>query len=903
MTQQTGPDSGAPTVQQGGPTGSAERTRQQGAEGERTRQQTTDPGERTRRQGSASGAGNVGTPTFPATLRSRFEPLELRGSGTEGAVWRCRRVEQGDEIAVKVHFAGRPIDQDLLRHLDNPRFVRHVPHIHDYGTFFTDNGEIGWVAMEYLAENLQQHIGNRASRPFDAASTIEIVRDLAAALYFWQQVVERNPLDFKPDNLMIRTGADAGFVLTDFGGVAAFTASQQIGGNAMAAIAYTPPEQYWEEKRSPWPWWSLGEIVYLLVTGHTRFQHQPDQVIRHSRMMDSSVDVSDIADERWKLLVRGLLTKEPQDRWGWAEVNQWCHGGSPEVVDHPHGSSPADEPSHRPITFGDGRSFNDPGRLAEAMLDDWRTADTWLTTDGRQTLLDWLRQEHLDKRFDTGHLRGIGNDPDRADRAILAFGAAFARDTTPRWRGDPIDVNGLIRLLGQHPGTVRRFDANQILGLAADYRCGHAGCVDRCVVLDRAETAWRRLTLDAESAITDIDAGPETSRPLSDGERDRLSISLLWLLLAPEQAAAVLRPSRKWTRFDRPWWRRVLSAAETANPGIDAGRVAIAIAVVLDERAADEARRIRIENGNFARQRSRRVARPAGAALLLFLAVTAASWLGAVFSMADSALGPDAAIAVAHADTVRLALLVPLFLVAVETVLFGLRRPTPWLVGAVVLAAMLGALASRLPSFDAISPPSFIAAAWSALSGIWNDQIVISCLAFGGLALACLVGGIRLLEHDARPARTVLLRHLPAGRRLTVLPLSILTLLLAVWVAGVMRYTLFDSTLRVPFASIGALLADYQSGFLPAILIVAALSAVAWPRTRWVLGAGVCAAVVVATGSVPGRYLTAVWYPLAWTVLGRIGSAWGDGAIWAALLVYLPLAVLCVSGMNRLAVR
>lgn len=854
-------------------------------------------------QGGASGAEPHGTPTFPAVLRHRFEPLELRGSGTEGAVWRCRRAEQGDEIAVKVHWAGRPIDQDLLRHLDNPRFLRHVPRIHEYGTFFTDSGEIGWVAMEYLAENLQQRIESRANQPFDAVSAEDVVRDLAAALYFWQQVVERNPLDFKPDNLMIRTGVDGGFVLADFGGVAAFTASQQVGANAMAAIAYTPPEQYWEEKRSPWPWWSLGEIAYLLATGHTRFQRQPEQVIRRSRMMDVSVDVSEIADERWKLLVRGLLTREPRDRWGWKEVDRWWRRDNPDVVEPVPGSAGADEPAHRPITFGDGRSFNDPARLAEAMLDDWRTAGAWLAADGRQTLLDWLRQEHLDKRFDTGHLRGIGTDPDRADRAILAFGAAFARNTTPRWRGAPLDVHGLIRLLGENPGTVRRFGANQVLGLAAAYHCGHTGCVDRCAVLDRAETAWHRLTRDAESAIADVGAGSATWLPLSDGERDRLSISLLWLLLAPVQAAAELRPRRRRSLADPPWWRNVLSATENADPHTDAGRVALAIAVVLDERAADEARRARVETGNVVRRRFRRATRPAGSAILLFVAVMAASWLGVVLSMADTAFGPDAAFAAAHADAVRLALAAPLFLVAVVTVLLGLRRPTAWLVGACVLAGVLGALAGRLPTFEVIGLPSFVPGAWSALSGFWHDQVVISCLVFGGLGLAGVIGALRLLERDARQTRAVPLRHLSAGRRLAVLPLSIGTLLLVTWIAAAVRYTLFDSTPPVPLASVGLAGASYQSGLLPAILIVAALSAVAWPRTRWVLGTGVLAAVVIATGSVPGRYLTSVWHPLAWTVVSHIGLAWGDGAIWAALLVYVPLTALCVNGMNRLAVR
>jgi serine/threonine protein kinase len=891
-TQQDEPASrrGVPTTQQGGPADE---------HGASTRQQ----GVPTWRQGPDAPAEGNGAAPFPAQLTARYTPLTRLGHGTEGVVWRCSHIASDDEVAVKVYYLGRPIDEDLLCHLDDPRFRAHVPKIVEYGTVVTGSGAFGWVAMEYFAQDLQQWLTtNSSGHGLPAATARQVLLGLAAALRFWQDTVDRNPLDFKPDNVMIRErpGKPPQYVIVDFGGVAAFTASQQYGGITMAAIAYTPPEEMWQEKRSPWPWWSLGEIAYLLITGHERFRRpdgtmQPDQVIRQDRVIGDDLGLREVEDERWRLLIRGLLTRDPADRWTWPQVEEWGAGGSPDVVRRDERVTPA-EPAHRPITFGDGRTFRDPAELAAVMLRDWQTAGKWLAGGGRQVLLDWLTQEGLDKRFSTAHLRGISADPSRADQAILAFGAEFAPEVTPRWRGTPVDADGLLGLLASGASglqLVRELAQNQVLGLAAGYRCAHGSCGENgCTTLTRAAANWQRLTDDAERGVP----GP------SEAERERLAGNVLWLLLAPEQAAAGLRAGLRVTYQDPDWWRAANARASSANPGADDGVVALAVAGVLAERAGAVRADIRDELAERRKRLSARIGGRVLAAILLFVATMAAAWIVALLASGAGSMDASVVPAANHAETVQQALAAPLLVLAVQAVLFGRRRPGGWLIGCCAVAAALGGLADRLPSFTAFSLPGFVTNPFASVAGLATSGVIVDLVGTGVAGFACLYGAIKVMDRHRGALDTRATQADPAPlwvRRAGVFGLCIVVLVSVLWSVGVLWIGLSGNP-GPTFVQAATVMAGYQSAFFLALLVIAALSALAWPRSRWVLALGALAAALTAGGTFPPEYLMPLWHPVALPLFTGIAEIWGAAGCWAALIVYLPLAGLCVHAANRL---
>ncbi|WP_326953442.1 protein kinase domain-containing protein [Amycolatopsis sp. NBC_01286] len=884
-----------PTVQQGG---SDEAPGGPGAAGRTRRQGRPDA---TRRQEPGESSANTGDPVFPDALRDRYTPEELRGYGTEGAVWRCT-TGAGQRVAVKVNFAGRPMDAELLDHLSRPAFRRHVPEIHDHGRLMTPHGEVFWAAMEYLDRTLEDVVG----AGLDAARGQEVLAEVARCLAFWQGEIERNPLDFKPDNLMVRAESPPRVVLADFGGVAAFTASQQVGGTFMAALAYTPPEGVWQEKRSPWPWWSLGEIAYLIRTGHTRFQspdgtRYPDEVVLRIRHV-GVLELGGIAEPRWQLLLRGLLTRDPADRWTHGEITEWLAGGSPAVIG-PEAAPGATEPKHGPITFAHGRTFRDPAELAVQLLDAPDLAEEWLCGEGRQALLDWLGREKLTSRFDITLLRGLSKGLPGVHRAVLAFGASFAPSAVPRWRGHPVDAGGLLQLLGDGDGAAiaRELADSRAFGTAAEYRCGHDSCAGRCAVLDEVAVELPRTVAAAEAVIRETRA-PDAPISLGDPERARLHDLALLVLLEPSLAARQVRAGAATVLFGPRWWRSFALRVARADPSTPAGRALVTAAGVLERRAHEDTSGAIGEQRDAVRRRLSRSGRSLGIALLSFFGMLPALWVAAMLAHAEQAFGDNPALAAAAmngATAVQLGLAPAVLVLASLTVLLGRPRRF-WTLCGWGLAVLCGFFGDTLPPFTIVEVPGPVDDLLTEVAGLWTGK------PWPGVLVSLLVAGVFLLvvqRLSAGPAGWTdgypSTRAVSPPRRAAVYGLVVVALLAGLWAAGALASAVTGRG-RFSIGDGGPYFAVVQSSFVLPVLVAAAIVAMGWPRTHRLLLACFAGVVVIGVWGTEIPPLEAIRYPVLTGPLVRLGAFWGSGAFWAALLVYLPVIGLCYRTVRRL---
>ncbi|WNV85323.1 protein kinase domain-containing protein [Umezawaea sp. Da 62-37] len=885
---------GAPSVPRG-----ATPTRQQGR-----REPTVQQG---------AGGPRPGDGSFPAELLGRFTPVRVSGEGTEGTVWRCTVVETGATVAVKVYNHGMPVDFELLRHLSDPAFRAHVPEIHDFGTVRTPGGRVDWVAMEHLDQTAADLIATKPS----AGRAKDLIAAIAECLEFWQRVVDRNPLDFKPDNLMVRAGTELRVVLADFGGVVAFSASQQMGPNFTAARAYTPPEVLWEEKRSPWPWWSLGVIAHQLAldrlptpaTGHDEL----GRLVMRRWLAVGVLDPSEDVDERWRLLIRGLLTKDPHDRWGYGQVVEWLDGGTPPVVHDDRGVS--DAPRRSPLTFGDGRVFHDPALLAVAMLDQPNPAARWLASPERQAFDDWLDKEGLKDRLDKNLLRGLANDPLAPHRLILAFGAVFAPKVRPRWRGHPIDAAGLVELLrtGTGSAVVRELAQVNGFGIAGAYACAHGTCRGgRCAMLDRLASRLHDTVADAERVIGGVvtSDGPVV---LNSGERDRLHDLAVTLLLVPgsairlvpEAAAGPLGHANLTTFVGPDWFLSLCRRARGTNPDTSQGLALRAATGLLRERAHGETAEQRSLWLTRLKHGGKRVLGGIGLALLSFTGMVFLAWIGGLATEVDLVIsgqpGEHATAAATALVTQRAMLPVAMVLAALSAVLGGPRRR--WQVLAWATTAGCALVVADLPPFTAIGGPDVLEDAVIALAGIWGDAVWLGLVICAAATVVALVPVYRRTESGEPWVERSLVGTASPARRLAVFPLLAVALMAVSWASCVMRTQFFGQVGGVPVADVGVVAAWTQSQYALLAVVVAGLAAIAWPRTGWllavgVLGAGVLGAAVELVEPLAAVRRDTFVEPLAW-----FSGLWGPGAVWAALLVHLPLAVLCVRGAYRLARR
>ncbi|MFC7330276.1 protein kinase domain-containing protein [Marinactinospora rubrisoli] len=425
----------------------------------------------------------------PAELRRRYTVLGHIGSGGEAMVYlaepagrsTAQRGADGSaptrRLALKVYRPGHDINRELLERLRaRGTAAPHTPAIHGYGHALSSWGEqVAWEAQEYFPEGSLRGLIDQA--PLSDERAREVVAAVAACLHHWQDELQHNHTDVKPENLLIRQLDPPVFALTDFGGAVRATMSRVYGGLAITED-YAAPEVVEGRREAPAAWWSLGVMVHEMLTGR-----RPPRGENWLTARNTEVDVSAITDERWRLLARGLLTPAPDARWGHTQVTQWLDGQTPRLERVRR---------HAPIRFADV-SHDDPPSLAFDLLDRSDKGEIWLGSHWA-TLRTWLDREVRDYTFDRGYLTRLADHPEQAHLTISALAARFVPGMPPRYRGHEVTAEGVRALAtgdGSRYPTLREAIELGALGLAARHWCGHPACrsegTNRCALLERVQ--------------------------------------------------------------------------------------------------------------------------------------------------------------------------------------------------------------------------------------------------------------------------------------------------------------------------------------------------------------------------------------------------------------------------------
>lgn len=490
----------------------------------------------------------------PTELRKRYHMVNRIGAGGEAVVYLAEPVDEpGREIALKVYRPGHEINRELLDRLrTRGSGSPHTPAIHGYGSATSSWGEnLAWEAQEYFALGSLREVIDQA--PLDDEHARAVVAAVAECLRHWQEELQHNHTDVKPENLLVRSLDPPVVALTDFGGAVRATMSSVYGGVAVTE-AYAAPEVVEGRREAPAAWWSLGVMVHELVTGR-----RPQRGGNWLTARNTEVDVSAITDEHWRLAARGLFTLTPSARWGYQEVSEWLAGERPQI-----------RTAHRrrPLSFA-GTTHEDPPSLAFDLLDRSDTGAMWLGTHWRE-LRTWLDREVNDYTFDRSYLTGLDEYPEQAHVAISALAARYVPGMPPRFRGHEISADGLLSLAvgdASRHGVVREAVESGAVGLAAQHWCPHPSCRSggsgRCALLERVQhevpLLMRRVSETVEELTgTDRDA---PQRP-DTHETDTAWARAVELVLVPEKASehrSLLRrqswhPTQRSTATRAPWW-------------------------------------------------------------------------------------------------------------------------------------------------------------------------------------------------------------------------------------------------------------------------------------------------------------------------------------------------------------
>lgn len=524
----------------------------------------------------------------PAQLRRRYRVLDHIGAGGEAVVYLAEPTDSpGRQLALKVYRPGHDVNRELLDRLRaRGTSSPHAPAIHGYGSATSSWGEdLAWEAQEYFSLGSLRAVIDQA--PLEEERARAVVAAVAECLHHWQSELQHNHTDVKPENLLVRSLDPPVVALTDFGGAVRATMSRVYGGLAVTED-YAAPEVIEGRREAPAAWWSLGVIAHELVTGR-----RPERGGNWLTARNTEVDISAVTDERWRLLVRGLLAPVPSARWGHDEVAQWLDGERPSI---------RTARRLRPIEFA-GANHEDPPSLAFDLLDRSETGAMWLRTHWPQ-LRTWLDREVNDYTFDRAYLTGLDERPEQAHVAISALAARYVPGMPPRYRGHEISADGLLALAtgdASRHAIVREAVASGAVGLGAQHWCPHPSCraggSKRCAQLERVQhevpLIMRRVS-ETVDALTG--SGAEAPRPPDTHETDTAWARAVELVLLPDTASryrSLLRrqswhPRQRTAAPHAPWWveQRRLALRDASGRDSLATRSAMITAVLLLPEAA-----------------------------------------------------------------------------------------------------------------------------------------------------------------------------------------------------------------------------------------------------------------------------------------------------------------------------
>ncbi len=249
---------------------------------------------------------------------SHYRILGKIGSGGMGEVFLAQDTKLERKVALKFLPAQFSADEEERRRfiheakaasaLDHPNICS----VYEIGE--TPEGQL-FIAMGYYEGKTLKEKMKAGAMPVNEAVEISIQIAEGLKKAHSKDIIHR---DLKPANIMLTDEGTAKIV--DFGlaklkGLTRLTKS----GTTLGTVAYMSPEQaLGKEVDQRSDIWSLGVILYEMLTGKLPFPGEYDQAVLYAVINEEPESVSnlrsDIPDEL-KRIVRRALTKNPENRY------------------------------------------------------------------------------------------------------------------------------------------------------------------------------------------------------------------------------------------------------------------------------------------------------------------------------------------------------------------------------------------------------------------------------------------------------------------------------------------------------------------------------------------------------------------------------------------------------------
>ena len=306
----------------------------------------------------------------------------LSSASTEAEVFLVKNCETDEMRVVKWYYnvEHRP-NHDVMEKLMTMD-LHHIPRLFEHG--ISMNGRY-FELLEYIEGGSLDDLITEEIPDDDEAKAI--IREIVEALEHLesQGIAHR---DLKPENILVRSRNPLDLVIVDFG-LSRVTSGNLHKTRLGETPLYSPPEGGRIVHRTR-DWWSLGIIAVKLRMGkHPWEELDNDQIILNKTTIPAPIPPE--LGPGWRLLAKGLLTRDPEKRWSALEVERWLNGESDIPT---YFETQIREIDTRPVFKDYDRDLNmySLGDVARILASsDWQANERFLVRGGF-SLSDWVKK-------------------------------------------------------------------------------------------------------------------------------------------------------------------------------------------------------------------------------------------------------------------------------------------------------------------------------------------------------------------------------------------------------------------------------------------------------------------------------------------------------------------------------
>ncbi len=266
------------------------------------------------------------------------------GSGGMGDVYKATHTTLNREAAIKILF-----QKELANRFENEAYIQssvnhpNIARLYEY----VCNSDVHCIIMEFVeGESLDAYIHRKGKLSGEEAEKILVQISSALAYLHGKEIIHR---DIKPANFKIQ--ADGTVKMLDFG-IAKHRYSPKFTqqGFVVGTTEYMAPEQFQQQVQKKSDIWSLGVMLYEMLTAYLPFEANNQVTLRariaRASFTDPKVLVPQIPESLMQVIEKSLRVN-PTSRMSAQEILSILKDKTPKAASVPQVRKPLQMPAFK----------------------------------------------------------------------------------------------------------------------------------------------------------------------------------------------------------------------------------------------------------------------------------------------------------------------------------------------------------------------------------------------------------------------------------------------------------------------------------------------------------------------------------------------------------------------------